>query len=204
MSNYYPGIQFTQCDLHIPYKRWGGNPQEEQNYEAIEQWALRQKACWPKPGGGTVTVSRVHYSVYNSVTVPGDGTQIWFDFLDNPTAVGDKYPSTGGALNPLNNGMQLTAEGFLGYQGSVRWDGLTGTAAQWCQALVGIVGSSISDEHREPLAATGVLRTNFGGGYYLANGAQWRLGLSQNSGVAYNASVAVGLALLNFGLTVLG
>lgn len=37
--------QFDGCLVHIPNKDWSGDPRERMNYEEIERWAVRLKAC---------------------------------------------------------------------------------------------------------------------------------------------------------------
>jgi hypothetical protein len=138
------------CDLHVPYKRWSGEPQEEQNYEAIEQWAKRLPGCF---GGGALGPVSQNLTHGNSLGLP-DNSQFYIDFngrTDAGNSFGPNFDiSAVNQLGILAPGL-LTWEGYMRVQSSAT-TGPSPVVGSWGETTVNdLVTGNIDQISRVPL-----------------------------------------------------
>jgi hypothetical protein len=110
--------QFGGCDLHLPHKKWSGNPMEEQNYEAIEQWARRVQGCIPaQPASSTGLTFKPHRTWYvEDLFVLNNGSTGSMTFAEQRESINGEIFQAGTSWN----GMQSL---LLAVPGMYMWSG---------------------------------------------------------------------------------
>lgn len=200
------------CQLHVPYKKWAGDPHEEQNYEAIEQWSYRLPNCFKSGGGNVGAIHRVHYVVRHFLHAPphvadgsttivyGDGSNHYAnwaeavvvdDQIDNGVFVPDNTSDPSIAL------LRVTASGILSWAGHIYWTaaGATGDARIWLD-LFDDHNLTAFEQNIDDIMVDGRRASAFGGSAYIPADTWLEVVLRQHSGLNGEGMVAVTWTLL--------